>query len=71
MNPAMAKNGTKIKDLARELGMTPRALIDRCRAEGVHVQNSITKLGPQTEQRIRTWFDATGRDKAGGPIRDG
>ena len=52
----MAKKGIKVKDLARELGLTSRQLIDRCRAEGIHVQNSITKLNPELERTIRGWF---------------
>ncbi len=54
----MAKKGIKIKDLARELGLTSRQLIDRCRAEGFPVQNSITKLNPQLERTVRSWFAA-------------
>lgn len=50
------KKGIKIKELARELGLTSRALIDRCRAEGVAVQNSITKLNRNTELKVRGWF---------------
>lgn len=53
----MAKAGTKIKELARELGVTSRELVDRCRAEGVFVQNSITKLDTETERRVRGWFE--------------
>ena len=52
----MAKKGIKVKDIARELGLTSRQLIDRCRAEGIHVQNSITKLNPELERTIRGWF---------------
>ena len=52
----MAKKGIKVKDIARELGLTSRQLIDRCRAEGIHVQNSITKLIPESERIVRSWF---------------
>lgn len=52
----MAKKGIKIKELAQELGVTSRELIDRCRAEGLTVQNSITKLDINTQRRIRAWF---------------
>jgi hypothetical protein len=54
----MAKRGVKIKDLALELGLTSRELIDRCRAEGIPVQNSITKLAGEHEQAVRAWFSA-------------
>ncbi len=52
----MAQKGIKLKELAHELGLTSRQLIDRCRTEGVPVQNSITRLPPEQERRIRTWF---------------
>ncbi len=51
----MAKKGIKVKELALELGLTSRQLIDRCRAEGLPVQNSITKLNPELERIIREW----------------
>ncbi len=60
----MAKKGIKVKELARELGVTSRQLIDRCRAEGFPVQNSITKLNPELERTIRGWV-------ARGPHEDG
>ena len=63
----MAKKGIKAKDLAHELGITSRQLIDPCRAEGVPIQNSITKLDRQTEVKVRGWFsksNAQPRDPA-------
>lgn len=56
ITPTMAKAGTKIKDLARELGVTSRELIDRCRAEGFFVQNSITRVKIELERHIRSWY---------------
>ena len=52
----MAEKGVKIKELARELGVTSRALIDRCRAEGMPAQNSITRLSPSDARRMRLIF---------------
>ena len=52
----MAKKGTKVKELAAELGVTSHAIIARCRAEGFAVQNSITRLKPDLEQSVRAWF---------------
>ena len=52
----MAKRGIRVKDLARELGVTSREIIDRCRAEEIPVQNSISKLGHNVEQLVRAWF---------------
>jgi hypothetical protein len=45
-----------IKSLARELDVTSRAVIDRCRSEGLWVQNSITKLTPKQAEMVRSWF---------------
>ncbi len=59
----MSKKGTKIKDLARDLGITSRQLIDRCRSEGLPVQNSITRIDGRTEQAVRRWFDRTSTDQ--------
>lgn len=50
------KKGPKIKELARELGITSRVLIDRCRAEGLPAQNSITRLTPGQANIARAWF---------------
>jgi len=50
------KKGIRIKEIARELGLTPRELLDRCRAEGLAVQNSITKVMPEQERKIRSWY---------------
>ena len=47
---------TKVKELARELGTTSRRIIDRCRAEGLAVQNSVTRLKPEVERVVRAWF---------------
>lgn len=52
----MAKKGIKVVDLARELGLTSRQLIDRCRAEGLWVQNSITRLPPEQVRRVCAWY---------------
>lgn len=53
----MAKKGIKVEDLAKQLGVTSRQIVDRCRAEGLPIQNSITKLPPATEQKVRGWFN--------------
>ena len=52
----MSNKGMKIKKLAKELGITSRDLIDRCRAEGLPVQNSATKVEVELERVIRGWF---------------
>lgn len=53
----MAAKGIKVKQLARELGVTSRAILDRCRAEDLAVQNSASKLKPDDERRVRAWFE--------------
>lgn len=53
---AHMKKGVKIKDLAVEIGVTSRELIDRCRAEGMRVQNSITKISLAEARQVRSWF---------------
>ena len=60
----MAKRGVKIKDLARELGVPARRIIDRCREEGIWAQNSITRLPPDAAGRVREWFAAPACDEA-------
>ncbi len=65
----MAKKGIKIEDLARELGITSRQLINRCHEGGLSVQNSVSKLNPQSERSVRAWYapkvDAKPDDDAG------
>ena len=56
----MAAKGIKIKELARELSVTSRAVIDRCRSGGFFVQNSITRVDPHLEEQIRVWFTESG-----------
>ena len=56
----MPKKGIKIKELAKELGVTAKRLLLRCREEGLTVQNSITKLPPQDERLVRSWFAEKG-----------
>lgn len=43
----------KIKDLARELGVTSRMVLDRCRALDLPAQNSISKLDPHQANLVR------------------
>ena len=66
----MAKKGTKIKELAREIGVSSQVIVERCRVEGIRVQNSITKLTPHKAQLVRSWFSGqTHHDDAA--IEDG
>lgn len=53
----MATKRVTVKQLAKELGITSRQIIDRCRANGLTVQNSITKLKLEDERAVRAWFE--------------
>lgn len=53
----MAKKGITIKLLARELGITSKELITRCREASIPAQNSITKLPIVSERIVRAWFE--------------
>lgn len=52
----MPKKGLKIKELAEELGVTSRSLIDKCRESGIPAQNSITKLSEAQAAQARRLF---------------
>lgn len=52
----MPEKPYNIKRLSAELGMTSRKLLDRCRAEGLSIQNSITKLRSDQARLVRSWF---------------
>jgi hypothetical protein len=54
----MTMKRVTVKQLAKEFGVTSRQILDRCRANGLPVQNSITKLKPEDERTVRAWFDA-------------
>lgn len=59
----MLNNGIKIKELARELGVTSRQLIDKCREIGIGAQNSITRIHPCDLPRVRALFTADESNK--------
>lgn len=50
----MVKKGPKIKELAQELGLTSRQLIDCCLEAGIPVQNSASRLDRASAERLRT-----------------
>ncbi len=54
----MTTKRVTVRQLAKELGVTSRQIIDRCRANGLPVQNSITGLKPDDERTVRTWFES-------------
>ena len=55
----MATKQSKVKQLAKELGVTSRRVIDLCREEGIPIQNSIAKLRPDVERLVRARIAAS------------
>lgn len=64
----MGKKGPKIKELARELGVTSHRILERCRGEGVPAQNSASRLDLSTADRVRAWFNAAATGNLGGGV---
>jgi hypothetical protein len=58
------RKGLKVKELAVEVGVTARELLARCRAEGMALQNSVTRLTGEQEEIVRGWFEKNA-EKAG------
>ena len=54
--PGANRQRIKIKELARELGVTSRRVIDWCRTVGIPAQNSIARLNPDAVLRVRAYF---------------
>ncbi len=47
---------TRIFELARELGVTSKDMLEKCRAEGLDVKNHMATLSAGLEATIRDWF---------------
>lgn len=47
---------TRVHLLAKELGVTSKAILDKCRAEGLDVKNHMAVLSLGLEATIREWF---------------
>jgi len=55
----------RVFELSRELGVTSKMVLDKCRAEGLDVKNHMTMLSAGLEATIREWFsDAQGQSTA-------
>ncbi len=67
----MGKKGPKIKELARELGVTSHRILQRCHSEGVPAQNSASRLDLSTAERVRVWFSAATAGDIGEGAIDG
>ena len=67
LRPGTDGQRVKIRELARELGVTSRRVIDWCRAEGIPAQNSIARLHPDAALRVREHFGSVEPTENGGP----
>jgi translation initiation factor IF-2 len=47
---------TRIFELAREIGVTSKDILEKCRAEGLDVKNHMATLSAGLEATIRDWF---------------
>ena len=51
----------RVFELAKELGVTSRDVIEKCKAEGVpNVTNHMSKLTASLQETIRAWFPESG-----------
>ncbi len=55
----MTTKPIKVKQLAKELGVTSRRVIDLCREAGIPIQNSIAKLNADAERLVRAKIAAS------------
>ncbi len=53
---------TRVFELARELGVRSKEVLDKCRAEGLEIKNHMATLSAGLEATIREWFSDTGED---------
>ena len=49
---------TRIFELARELGVTSKTMLEKCRAEGLDIKNHMSTLSAGLEATLREWFSA-------------
>ena len=47
---------TRVFELARELGVTSKVVLEKCRAEGIEIKNHMATLSAGLEATIREWF---------------
>lgn len=52
----MAEKKRRVHDLAKELQVESKAVIEKCRAEGIEVKNHMHVLSAGLEATIREWF---------------
>ncbi len=51
----MAKQ-KRVHNLAKELGVTSKAILEKCRAEGLELKNHMATLSAGLEATVREWF---------------
>lgn len=54
----MAKTTLRVHNLAKELGVESKDVIDKCRAEGVELKNHMATVSVGLAESIREWFSA-------------
>jgi len=47
---------TRVFELARELGVTSKVILEKCRAEGLDVKNHMATVSAGLEATVREWF---------------
>lgn len=52
----MAEKKLRIFNLAKDLGVTSQAIIEKCRAEGIDVKNHMHVVSAGLEATVREWF---------------
>ncbi|MHC4294379.1 MAG: translation initiation factor IF-2, partial [Planctomycetota bacterium] len=50
----------RVFELARELGVTSKVVLTKCRAEGLEIKNHMSTLSVGLEATIREWFSESG-----------
>ncbi len=50
----------RVFELARELGVTSKAVLQKCRAEGLEIKNHMSSLSAGLEATVREWFTNPG-----------
>jgi hypothetical protein len=60
----MLLRGSKVKEIAKDVGVSAKTLVARCRVEGMAVQNSVSRLTRAQEETVRSWFEG-GAETAG------
>jgi translation initiation factor IF-2 len=55
---------TRVFELARELGVRSKDVLEKCRAEGLEIKNHMTTLSVGLQATIRDWFSEVGASES-------